>query len=393
MRAGIIQAVKKIKFVFASDSFKGSLSNEEINKILTNSAHSVFGECECVSLPVADGGEGTLRSLTRIYGGEIRHLEVSGPLFEKAEAAYGVAGDTAIISMNEASGLTLLSDNERNPFFTTTYGTGELILNALKSGYGKIIVTLGGSATDDGGTGALTALGYRFIKKDGSTAKGTGGELKDIVDIDFSGAADFKNVEVTVLCDVVNRFTGENGATYVFGRQKGADDKTLDILEEGMKNLADVIRRKTGADVNTVVGGGAAGGLGGALSVFLGGKMKSGIDAVLDAVDFDNKIRGAACIITGEGRLDFQSADGKVVSGVAERAKKQGVPVIAICGSFGEGAEKIFKTGVTSAFSLIDKPADLKDILLRSSDLYRQTADNVFRIIKAFSFADKNNCR
>ncbi len=376
--------MNKFKFVFASDSFKGSLSNETINRILTASARSVFGDCECVPLSVADGGEGTLQSLTRILGGEIRTLEVCGPLFEKVEASYGTAGDTAVISMNEASGLTLVPEKERNPLYTTTYGTGELILNAIKNGFKKITVTLGGSATNDGGIGALTALGYKFIKKDGSTARGVGEELADITDVDFSGVTDLRDVKLTVLCDVVNPLTGSNGATYVFGRQKGADDNCLGILESGMKNFAGIIKKTTGVDVQAIAGGGAAGGLGAALKVFLGGEMKSGINALLDAVNFDERIRGATCVITGEGRLDFQSADGKVVSGVINRAKKQKIPVIAICGSLGSGAEKVYGAGLVSAFSIIDRPSDLSGILGRSEDLYRQTADNVFRTIKAF---------
>ena len=376
--------MSKLKFVFATDSFKGSLSNELINSILTESARSVFGDCECVSLPIADGGDGTLHSLTRIYGGEIRALEVCGPLFGKVKASFGDAGETAVISMNEASGLTLIPESKKNPLFTTTYGTGELILHAVKNGFKKIIVTLGGSATNDGGIGALTALGYRFIKKDGSTAKGIGGELNDITDIDLSQAVDLSDIELVVLCDVVNPFIGPNGATYVFGRQKGADEVSLSILESGMKNLAAVIEKKTGKDVRHIVGGGAAGGLGAALNVFLGGAIKSGINVMLDAVNFDSVIKNAACVITGEGRLDFQSVDGKLVSGVAIRAKKQNVPVIAICGSFGDGAEKIYDTGVVSAYSIIDRPSLLNEILNRSEELYRNTADNVFRTIKAF---------
>ncbi len=371
-----------MKLVFASDSFKGSLSGGEINGILSRAARSVFGECECVPLVVADGGEGSLDAIVGNGGGKIYRARAKNPLFKDIEARYGAVGNTAVIAMNEISGLTLLSDGERNPLYTTTFGTGQLIADAVERGYKNIIVTLGGSATNDGGTGALTALGFRFKKRDGSLCRGVGGELGEIVSV--SGETKFADVKFTLLCDVNNSLCGPAGAAHVFAKQKGADEKTVEQLERGMQNFAAVIDKKFGTDINSVVGGGAAGGLCAGLYAFLGAEIKSGAQTMLDISGFDDAVSGADCVITGEGRLDYQSADGKMISAIAERAKSKGVPVIAIVGSVGEGYEKIFDCGVTAVHSIIDSPAALSEVLAHSHELYERTAFSVFRTLKAF---------
>ncbi len=376
--------MKKIKLVFASDSFKGSLSGEKINEILTLCANGVFDDCEIVPLLVADGGEGTLDAIIKTKKGNILRKTVLDPLFRKVSSRYGAFGDSAVISMNECSGLPMLSDSERNPLKTTTFGLGELIKDAINNGYKKIYVTLGGSATNDGGLGALTALGYKFIKKDGTVAKGVGEELGDIMAIDDANAVSFDGIDFTILCDVTNTLLGEKGASRVFAPQKGADQQAVEFLEAGMTNWCTVMNDYFNTDANAIVGGGAAGGLGASLTLFLKAKIQSGIRTVLDLIDFDKAIDGATAVITGEGRIDSQSADGKVISGISRRAKAKDVPVVAIVGSVGDGYEKCFDSGVTAVYSIIDKPASLFEVLSDSENLYQKTALSVFRTLKGF---------
>ena len=371
-----------MKFVFASDSFKGSLTCKKINEILTRTAKKQFPCAECVPLLIADGGEGTLEAIIEQTGGEICTAQASNPLGEKIQARYGVFGNAAIVCMSEASGLPLLTQEQRSARKTSTFGTGELIRYAVERGYKKLYVTLGGSATNDGGTGALEALGFRFLDKDGNALAGTGENLGKIERIDGANAVDFSNIEVVLLCDVSNPLLGERGATYTYGRQKGATDADLAFLETGMAHFASVAEKYCKKSLN-VPGGGAAGGIGGALYAFLNAEIKSGIDTVLQLCDFDGALKGASFVITGEGRVDFQSANGKVLDGILRRANASGVPVIAIAGSLGEGAEKLYDKGLAAAFSVIDKPTSLENALKNAEELYEKAAENVFRLIKA----------
>ena len=372
-----------MKLVFASDSFKGSLTSNDINGILTEKAVKIFGEdVKTESFLIADGGEGTLDALISQKQGDIIYKTVNDPLFRPIKSRYGVFGNTAIISMNEASGLPILKPEERNPLFTTTFGTGELILDALDKGYKNLIITIGGSATNDGGIGALTALGAKFILKDGKVAKGIGIELEEIVDIDLTNLIDFSMVNVTVLSDVTNPLLGEKGASRVFAKQKGADKQMIERLEKGMTNYAKVVE-KTFNKPCDFEGAGGAGGLGFALKTYLGAVMRSGIEVVLDLIDFDEKIKCADLVITGEGRIDSQSVDGKVISGILKRTTKQNIPTIAIVGSVGVGAEKAYELGLSGIYSLIDKPSNLEQILIDSKDLYGKIAESVFRTIKS----------
>ncbi|MBP5281968.1 MAG: glycerate kinase, partial [Lachnospiraceae bacterium] len=335
----------KFKMLFASDSFKGSLSSKETAELLTKAAREVFGDIDCTSISVADGGEGTVDALLEALGGEKVFATVHGPLMETQPTYYGKLDDKkAVIEMAAASGLTLVSENKRNPSLTTTYGTGELLRDALNKGFEEIYVTIGGSATNDGGMGCGRALGIRFLDADGRELEGTGKDLEMVCSIDVLGLDPrISKAKLTIMCDVTNPLCGENGATRTFAPQKGATPQMVEELERGMQNYREVIKRQFGKDPDQIPGAGAAGGLGALLLIILGGEMKSGIETVLDLNDFDKHLQGAKLVITGEGRTDWQSACGKVLQGVGERAKKAGVPVIALSGSLGPGYEKVYE--------------------------------------------------
>ena len=373
-----------MKFLFASDSFKGTLSSEEIIRLLTESAEKVFPGCETFGVPVADGGEGTVDAVIAVTKGNIRKVKVHGPLMEETESSYGeFNGDSAIIEMAAASGLPMVPVEKRNPLHTTTYGTGELILDASERGYRKISIAIGGSATNDGGMGAMTALGVKFLDEDGNVLTGVGADLERVADIDVSGIHPaVKETEFTVMCDVNNPLTGPTGATYTFGKQKGGTPEILDRLEAGMKHYAAVIQEKLGVDADHFEGAGAAGGLGAAFKVFLKANMKSGIETVLDLIDFDGLLEGVDLVVTGEGRIDWQSAFGKVPSGIGMRCKRKGIPAVAIVGGMGDGAEKIYDFGVESILPTINGAMDIKEALDRAVELYSGAADRMFRMLK-----------
>ncbi|MCI8664157.1 MAG: glycerate kinase [Hungatella sp.] len=373
-----------MRFLFASDSFKGTLSSERIIELLSASADKIFPGCETFGVPIADGGEGTVDAVITVTKGEKRQVSVHGPLMETAESSYGVFHeDSAIIEMAAASGLPMVPTEKRNPLNTTTYGTGELIRDALDQGYRKISIAIGGSATNDGGMGAMRALGIRFLDKEGKELEGAGSDLAKVADIDVSGlhpaAAE---AEFTVMCDVNNPLTGTDGATYTFGKQKGGTPEILDELEAGMKNYAAVIRDKLGKDVDQIPGAGAAGGLGAALCVFLHATLKSGIETVLDLIDFDGLLEGTDLVVTGEGRIDWQSAFGKVPSGIGLRCRAKGVPAVALVGGMGTGAEKIYEFGVESIIPTINGAMDIEEALERAEELYSNAAERMFRMLR-----------
>lgn len=373
-----------MRLLFASDSFKGSLSSEQIIRLLTDSANRIFLGCETFGVPIADGGEGTVDAVIAVTKGEMREIAVHGPLMEDAKASYGVFhGDSAIIEMAAASGLPMVPTEKRNPLHTTTYGTGELIKDALDAGYRKLSIAIGGSATNDGGMGAMRALGVRFLDASGEELMGFGSDLGKVADIDVSGIhPGVAEAEITVMCDVNNPLTGPDGATYTFGKQKGGTPEILEELEAGMKQYASVIREKLGQDVDKIAGAGAAGGLGAALCVFLHAELKSGIETVLDLIDFDHLLEGTDLVVTGEGRIDWQSAFGKVPSGIGMRCKNKGVPAVAIVGGMGNGAEKIYEFGVESIVPTINGAMDISEALERAEELYADAADRLFRMIK-----------
>ena len=373
-----------MRFLFASDSFKGTLSSEKIAELLTESAQDHFPGCETMGVPIADGGEGTVDAVIAVTNGTIQSLTVHGPLMEEAEASYGVFHKNhAIIEMAAASGLPMVPDEKRNPLHTTTYGTGELIKDALDHGYRNLSIAIGGSATNDGGMGAMIALGVRFLDGDGKELSGVGSDLGKVMDIDVSGIHPaIAESEITVMCDVNNPLTGPEGATYTFGKQKGGTPEILDQMEIDMKHYAEIVLEKTGVDVDKIAGSGAAGGLGAALCVFLKANLKSGIETVLDLIDFDHLLEGVDLVITGEGRIDWQSAFGKVPSGIGSRCKKNGVPAVAIVGGMGDGAEKIYEFGIDSMIPTINGAMDIGEALDRAEELYRNAADRLFRMIK-----------
>ena len=374
-----------MKFLFASDSFKGTLSSERITQLLEAAAEQTFPGCETAGVPVADGGEGTIDAVISALNGTYRRLVVHGPLMEECESFYGeFEGDSAIIEMAAASGLPMVPAEKRNPLDTTTYGTGELIKDALDRGYRKISIAIGGSATNDGGMGAMRALGVKFLDAQGHELEGRGEDLMKVADIDVSGMHPaVSQARFTVMCDVTNPLTGPDGATYTFGRQKGGTPEILDIMEGGMIQYAALIKEKMGVDVDRIPGSGAAGGLGAAFCVFLKATLKSGIDTVLDLVHFNELLEGVDLVVTGEGRMDWQSAFGKVPSGIGQRCKERGIPVVAIVGGMGQKAETIFDYGVDSIMTTINGAMELEEALGRSEELYVSAADRMFRMLKA----------
>ena len=382
-----------VKMLFASDSFKGSLSSKETAELLTKAAKETIENAECVSIAVADGGEGTVDALLDAAGGERVYVTVHGPLMESVSAYYGKLDERrAVIEMAAASGLTLVPDDKRDPMLTTTYGTGELLMDALQKGFREIYVCIGGSATNDGGMGCARALGIRFLDENGRELEGAGKNLERVCAIDPSALDQrWKQVKLTVLCDVKNPLCGENGATRTFAPQKGATPQMVDGLERGMQSYRDVLKRQFGADPDMLPGAGAAGGLGAMLMILLGGEMRSGIETVLELNNFDGLLKGVDLVITGEGRTDWQSACGKVLQGVGERAKRAGVPVIALSGCLGPGYEKIYEHGITSVMTTVNGPMSLEEAMSRARELYYQGAIRMFRMIKVFGLVLKDN--
>lgn len=374
-----------MNFLFASDSFKGTLTSEETISLLTKAAEEVFPGCTCTGVPVADGGEGTTKAVVSAVGGRLHFVTLHGPLTEIERAYYGMLpGGSAILEMASASGLPLVAPKDRNPLKTTTYGTGELLLAALENGATDIFLAIGGSATNDGGMGFARALGARFLDADGNELSGCGEDLIRVHDIDLSSLHPLaKKAKITVMSDVTNPLCGTNGATRTFGAQKGATPEMIEELENGMQNYRDVIRRSFGVDPDTIPGAGAAGGLGTALSVFLSATMRSGIETVLDLVHFDEKLEGVDLVVTGEGRTDWQSAFGKVMQGVGERAKAHGVPAVALSGSLGPKYEDIYAHGIEGILTTVDAPMPLEDALKNAPDLYEKGAVRLFRTIRA----------
>ena len=322
------------KVVVASDSFKGCLSSWQVAEAVEKAVRDVMPGCDVVKLAVADGGEGSMDALVTTLGCEAASLVVSDPLGRPVKADYAVLDDSsAVIEMARASGLTLLLPEERNPMITSTYGTGQLISDALDRGCRRFMICIGGSATNDAGTGMLEALGYRFIDSEGNLLTGCGGALSRISSIDVSNVHPaLQESRFIVACDVDSPFCGPDGAAYVYGPQKGATPEMVEELDEGMRHFAAVISRTTGVDVTDMPGAGAAGGLGGALRAFMKAQMRRGADMVLDAVGFDQAIKDADLVITGEGRIDRQTLTGKLPYVVAQRAASANISVVALCG-------------------------------------------------------------
>lgn len=373
--------MKKIAVV--SDSFKGSLTSSEICDIVAKQAEAFFPACEIVGLPVADGGEGTVDSFLECLEGEKVAVEVAGPYLDRVPSFYGRFGGTAIIEMAAAAGLPMVGER-MNPARTTTYGVGELMRHALEHGAQKIILALGGSATNDGGCGAAAAMGTRFFNAAGEEFVPVGGTLSQIARIDNAETKRMlEGVEVIAMCDIDNPMHGQRGAAYIFSPQKGADAEMVRLLDAELIALDQTITRELGLRVAEIPGAGAAGAMGAGAVAFFGASLKPGIETVLDTVRFEERIAGADFVITGEGKLDSQSLRGKVVIGVSRRAKQLGIPVFAVVGDVGDDIDEAYREGVTAIFSTNHLAVPFSEAKKRSALDYRLTIENLFRALKA----------
>ncbi len=366
------------KIIIAPDSFKGSLSSAKAAQAI-KAGFEKEGFIGCVCVPMADGGEGTVKAMIASSGGKIINLRVQGPTDYEVNAFYGIMGDgnAAVIEMAAASGLHLIKD-EKNPLISTTYGTGQLMRDALERGCGKIIVGIGGSATNDGGCGMARALGARFLDSEGNDLPEGGGALINLAKIDMSNFdTRFNNLEIEVASDVTNPLCGKNGASFIYSPQKGASPDMVKLLDNALCNLADIIKRDLSKDIVNLPGSGAAGGLGGGLVAFTGAKLKSGVDIVMEAVGLDELIKDADLVITGEGQTDYQTTFGKVPAGIAGICKKYGKPLVCLSGSIGDNYDSLYDIGITSIFSIRDVSMSLEYAMQNASELLTNLAGRV----------------
>ncbi len=379
-----------MKIVAAIDSFKGSMSSLEVADAFELGARKVFSNLEVVKLSLADGGEGTVESLVDGGNGDIITLKVKNPLMREIESFYGIIKNKnlAVIEMAAASGLPLLSKEERNPMKTSTFGTGELIKDALKKGCREFIVGIGGSATNDGGIGMLSALGYKFLDRSGKILDPIGENLINIETIDTSDVMpELKESSFLVACDVDNPLYGERGAAEVYSRQKGATEEMVTELDNGLKHFSEIVMKQFNIEIGNYPGAGAAGGLGGGFLGFLNAQLKPGIDIIIETIGLEEQIKDADLVITGEGRIDFQSIMGKTPVGVGKLAKKYNIPVIAIAGCLADNADVVHDHGIDAIFSIINHPLDWEDALKKENALkfVEKNAEQIMRLIKLSS--------
>ncbi|WP_321328287.1 glycerate kinase [uncultured Ilyobacter sp.] len=375
-----------MKVVVAIDSFKGSLSSLELGLLIEKGVKKVYKDAEVKKVPIADGGEGTVEALVEGTNGKFVDIKVHDPLMRVIDARYGIMGNNvAVIEMAEASGLPLLKPEERDLRKATTYGTGELIKDAVEKGCREFIIGIGGSATNDAGLGMMQALGYKFLDKDGEVL-GYGGEIMEkVTEIDSREAIeDLGKCKFFVACDVDNPFYGPKGAAHVYSRQKGADDEMVEYLDSSLQKLALTLKEKTGKDIADIPGAGAAGGLGGGFVAFLDGELKPGIDIILQEVKLAESIEGADFVITGEGKIDFQSIMGKAPMGVSRLSREKGIPVIAIAGCVADDAGAMHDHGLDAFFSTINYPVSLEDAMdkERAGIFVEKNIEEIFRLVK-----------
>ena len=374
-----------MKIILAPDSFKGNLTSLEVAIAFEKGIKRVLPRANCIKIPMADGGEGTVQSLIDGIGGEIIRKRVIGPIGQKVFARYGLLSNgTAVIEMAEASGLPLVTTRQKNPTKTTTFGTGELIIDAINKGAKKIIIGIGGSATNDGGVGMAQALGVRFLDSKDKEIKqhGSGGMLKKIVKIDTREANKvLKNINIIVACDVDNPLCGRLGASYIFGPQKGATPAMVRVLDDNLKHLAKIIKQSLKKDISKLKGAGAAGGLGAGLVAFAKAKMKSGVDIVIDATNLERHMKNTNLVITGEGRVDSQTAYGKTPSGVAKSARKHGIPTLVIGGGITDDAKDIFSNGIDALESACARDMSLEDAIKHSREHLANAAERAIRLV------------
>ncbi|MEI0493342.1 glycerate kinase [Brachyspira intermedia] len=369
------------KIIIIPDSFKESASSLEVCNYIEKGVLKVIKDADIIKIPIADGGEGTVESILYAAGGNIKKINVKNPEGKIIEAKYGIINkEKAVIEMAEASGLTLIDDETRNPLKYSTYGTGEFIKDALNNNIKEILIGIGGSATNDCGIGMANALGYKFLDKDNNELEAIAENMIKVADIDDSNVDKrIFDIKITAACDVKNPLYGKNGATAVYGKQKGVTEESFDILDDGLKNIAKIIKEKFGKEIDYMEGAGAAGGLGGGLVAFCNAQLKSGIDAVLDIIDFESKIKDASLIITGEGAIDGQTKEGKVPVGVAKRAGN--IPVIAIVGEIREGAEIVYDLGIKSIMPLCTKAMTLEESISNTDALVENASERALRFI------------
>ena len=375
-----------MKIVIAPDSFKENLTSLEVASELEAGLRRVWPDAEYIKVPMADGGEGTVQSLVDATGGRIVKCAVTGPLGQKVLASYGLLGDgrTAVVEMAEASGLPLVPKAERDPLRASTFGTGELVADAIHRGVEEVIIGLGGSATNDGGAGFAQALGVRFIDKDGApiTDPLGGGGLENVASVDTRWInPGLARVKVSVACDVTNPLTGEKGASAVYGPQKGATPEMVQLLDRNLAHFAAVIKRDLNIDIADRPGAGAGGGLGAGLLAFTNAAMKRGVEVVVAATKLDEHMKGASLALTGEGRVDFQTAFGKTPSGVAASARRHGVPVVAIGGGLADDAGGVFQHGIDAIESATPNAMPLDVAIKKSRQYLQDAAERVARLI------------
>ncbi|MCM8821558.1 MAG: glycerate kinase [Candidatus Omnitrophica bacterium] len=375
-----------MKIVICPDSFKGSFSAKEVAKAIRKGMKSVLTDAQYSILPMADGGEGTTDALLNAIGGKKYKALVSDPLGRKICAEYAILSDgTGVIEMASASGLPLLKPEERNPLLTSTYGTGQLILELIKKKVKSFLIGVGGSATVDGGMGMAKALGVKFYSRSKKELREGGGFLGKLVKIDTSGInVDVLRTDITVLCDVTNPLTGRYGAAKVFAPQKGADIKMVELLEKNLRHYAQVIREQLKKDVENIPGSGAAGGLAAGLVAFLNAKIKEGSKFIAEKIELEKHIKDADIVITGEGRIDGQVSFGKTIMAVLEKAKRHNVPVIALCGIKSGSIDDLYRNGLTAVFSIVPGPVKLEESIKNAGDFIKDTSREIARLIKCF---------
>jgi glycerate 2-kinase len=373
-----------MKILIAPDSFKGSATSRLAAQAIGKGVLQVFPDAEIIEIPVADGGEGTVEALTDSLMGRVVQKKVQGPLGDIVEAEYGILpGDIAVIEMASASGLPLIPENKRNPLLTSTFGTGQLILDAIEKGCREIILGIGGSATNDGGTGMARALGFSFFDSSGNELPEGGGSLKDLADIDDSNL-DKRILETKILvaCDVTNPLTGPEGASYIYGAQKGASPTDIKHLDNALSRMSEIVNGKYSRANENIPGAGAAGGLGYGLMEFCGGELKSGIEIVLDLIKFNDFLDGVDLVISGEGRIDGQSVYGKVPVGIAGRAKKKNIPVLVVVGDIGPKVDAVYDHGIDAVMSSVNKAMSLEEAMSRAYELLIDSSSRAMRMIK-----------
>ena len=374
-----------MKIIIAPDSFKESMTAKEACEAIEKGMKIALPNAEFIKVPMADGGEGTTQSLVDATEGKMYFVETTGPLGEKVKSKFGILGngEIAVLEMASTSGLELVPREKRNPMITTTYGTGELIKKAMDMGAKTILIGIGGSATNDGGAGMIQALGGKLLDENGKQISFGGGELSKIKKIDLSELdSRIKNIKFIAACDVQNPLTGETGAANVFGRQKGATEEMVKILDNNLKHYAELIRKDVKVDVENIPGAGAAGGLGAGLMAFLNAELRKGIDIVVEYSKLEEKIKGADFVITGEGSIDSQTRFGKTPYGVVSVAKKHGVPNITLAGNVSKDIEILYDYGFDAIFSIMQGVDNLDNALKNGKVNLEKTAENIARLIR-----------